>query len=228
MIELALSVFAGRLDLTRLGAALTALEEAGVDEVVIETGDAASLEEDALALALVRQARGRHGLKWAALLAGPAPDRGVAACVAAGCSSVILPLEDCPHVHRALSAAQELGAIPGLSVRPGTPLTALEYVLPVAGRVLLPSAERGGNAAAGAPALFERVRILSEHARHQGHRVEIVAAGGMTAEAAGRASALGAARVVMDETGLGAPDVEALGERVRAFRIAAKAARRMA
>jgi ribulose-phosphate 3-epimerase len=85
------------------------------------------------------------------------PDPYLETYVRAGGSAVTVHVEACPHVHRTLGRIRELGARAGVALNPGTPTTALDYVLDAADLVLVMSVNPGFGGQAFIPATYAKL-----------------------------------------------------------------------
>lgn len=126
-------------------------------------------------------------------------DGQVGSLLELGCASVTVHVECLTHAHRALAAIREAGIQAGLAIGPGTPLTALEYLLPSVDRVLLVARDPGASAGALPAAAFERVRIMRENADYHNRKVVIEVEGATDAREIAQLIGHGAHRIVIDD-----------------------------
>ncbi len=156
----------------RLEEEFRALEAAGASELHFDLSDGVTAPNLGLNVETIAAARAVSGLRCAAHLLLEQPQRQIAALAKAGCHTVLIQAETCAHGHRVLGQIRDAGVSPGVAISPSTPLTLLEYLLPLADRVLVLAAEPGGRA--GDPhLLLERVRILHENIRYREYRTDI-------------------------------------------------------
>ncbi len=125
------------------------------------------------------------------------PDRWIEALAAGGVRSVAVAVEGVTHLHRTLGLAQELGLNAGVLLRPGTPLTALTYVLQMPQRIVLLTEEPGRRRQAVLGGTYDRVRILRENLRYHRLRTRLQVAGHMAPHEAARLSRLGATELAV-------------------------------
>jgi ribulose-phosphate 3-epimerase len=71
------------------------------------------------------------------------PERLIPDFAAAGADMITVHQEACVHLHRTVQQIRELGAKPGVSINPGTPLNAIDEILPYVDLVLLMSVNPG-------------------------------------------------------------------------------------
>jgi len=156
----------------RLEEEFRAIEEAGARELHFDLSDGTMTPNLGLNVETIRAARAACGLQCAAHLLLEHPQRPIAALAKAGCHTALIQAETCIHGHRLLAQIRDAGLSPGVAVWPSTPLTLLEYLLPLADRVLL----LGAEPAVKTPLLHllpERVRILHDTIRYREYRTDI-------------------------------------------------------
>jgi len=71
------------------------------------------------------------------------PERYLEAFSKAGASHLTVHVETCPHLHRTLQQIKSLGCAAGVTLNPGTPVSAIEPVLHLADLVLVMSVNPG-------------------------------------------------------------------------------------
>lgn len=186
------------LDPLHLSEGLRAATDAGASEFVLDVVDGTFASGFGLSLAAVEAACKEASLPCHVQLRIESPDRYLDSTYATGCSGITVPIEACVHAHRTLSRIRDLGLTSGVAVNPTTPLTSLEYVLPLADRVHLLAREWGSTAGETPRAAYERVRILRENLDYAKHTGKIVVSGHLDARSAGALIAAGADVVVIE------------------------------
>lgn len=115
----------------------------------------------------------------------------------AGADLLTVHVETCPHLHRTLQQIKELGLRAGVTLNPGTPLTALEDVLDEADQVLVMSVNPGFGGQSYIPASTRRIARLRRMLDEQGlEQLQIEVDGGIKAENAAEVVEAGAAILV--------------------------------
>lgn len=147
-------------NLLRLEDDLHALEEAGCDELHFDIMDGSFVPNITLGFDMIRAARSATKLPISAHLMIVQPEKYIERFIEAGCQSVTVHVETCPHAQRTLSQIRDAGASPGIAVNPATPLTALDYVLDYVDRVLLMTVDPGYAGQRIIPNAFERTGIV--------------------------------------------------------------------
>jgi ribulose-phosphate 3-epimerase len=85
------------------------------------------------------------------------PERYISGFVEAGADSVTIQVEACIHLHRTLVQIAELGATAGIAVCPGTPLSAVEEVIPFIGTLLIMTVNPGFGGQTFIPAMLDKI-----------------------------------------------------------------------
>jgi len=179
-------------DFTDLGGAVRAAESGGADWIHIDVMDGHFVPALTMGPVVVEACRRATRLPLDVHLMVEHPETLLAAFRDAGSDALTVHVEACPHLYRTLETIRDLGMKPGAALNPGTPVSALEEVLPLLDRILVMSVNPG---AYGQPFLesslskLTRARGLREAA---GSDVWIEVDGGITPETAGRAAAAGA------------------------------------
>ena len=184
------------LNLGRLEDELAAVEAAGFDELHFDLADGRFTNDLGLGFDLLRAVKAASSLPITAHLMVSGPGPYIDRLAEAGCNTVCIHAETCVHPHRALTQIRDAGALPGLAVLAATPLTKLDYLLPLAGQVLLQTGEHGGKMA---PSAFERARILHENIRYNEYAAHIAVEGCQETAGAAKFAVLGVALFVLDD-----------------------------
>jgi ribulose-phosphate 3-epimerase len=90
------------------------------------------------------------------------PENFVKEFINAGASIVTVHAEACPHLHRVLQQIKQLGAKAGVSLNPGTPLHAIENVLPDLDMVLLMTVNPGFGGQKFIPQMMDKIKNCRE------------------------------------------------------------------
>lgn len=185
------------LDLGRLEAEMQALEAAGAEELHFDIMDGMFVPNITLGADFIKLARRCTKLPCSAHLMIVQPDRYIQRYIDAGASSVTVHVEAATHAHRVLSQIRDAGASPGIAINPATPLLSLEYLLPLADRVLLMTVDPGYAGQPIIPAAFERTRILTENIRYHEYKIIIEVDGNISASNAAKLHRFGAESFVL-------------------------------
>ena len=93
------------------------------------------------------------------LMIAPA-DPYLEAFARAGCDVITVHAEAGPHLHRSLQAIRALGKKAGVSLNPGTPVSAIEYVIDLIDLVLVMSVNPGFGGQAFIPSALGKIRDI--------------------------------------------------------------------
>lgn len=128
------------------------------------------------------------------------PDTQTQNFVGAGYDCITFRVEANVHGHRTLAMIREAGASPGIAINPATPLTRLEYPLPLADRVLILANEPGKDGQNILHGAYEGVTIVRENLRSRNLEAKIQVEGNCDAKSADLFADTGPAILVLDES----------------------------
>ena len=206
-----------------LQGALPALEQAGMDELYCPVRDGRFASGFTLGQDWIHAvAQAASVPSYVHLLAKDA-DRYTALFDPGKVHGLIVPVEGCVHIHRALTAIRDAGFSPGLSINPGTSLGAVDYLLEYIDRLVVFSTEPGYDTPVSSTA--ERIEILAENIRHRRLKIALVATGVYEPQDGARYAAAGANGIVIEQSdGLRQSDP---GDWLRRFTRAVESKRRV-
>jgi ribulose-phosphate 3-epimerase len=108
----------------------------------------------------------------------------------AGSDIITVHVESGPHVHRSLQAIRALGKKAGVTMNPGTPVSAIEHVIDMVDLILVMSVNPGFGGQAFIPAALEKISDL--RAMAGARPIDIEVDGGITADNAQKVVRAGA------------------------------------
>ena len=189
-VEIAPSMLAA--DASELGRECQAAETAGADRVHWDVMDGVFVPNLTFGPDLVAACRPHTDLPFEAHLMVIDPDRLASRYVEAGCGTVLIHVETCPHLHRSLTAIRDLGARPGVVLNPHTPAAAVAEVLDLVDEVLVMTVNPGFGGQryleSAEPKISEVRRMIS----NSGRPIDLEVDGGIDTKTAPRATAAGA------------------------------------
>ena len=134
------------------------------------------------------------------------PERHVRAFMDAGGDIINVHVEAAQHLHRIAQEVRGRGKLAGACINPGTPVSALERLLPELDQVIVMSVNPGWSGQQFIEGSLAKVRRLREMIDESGLGTEIEVDGGVTVEnapvcAAAGANSLVAASAVFNDSG---------------------------
>lgn len=186
MVQISPSILAA--DFARLGEDVAAAERGGARMLHVDVMDGHFVPNISLGVPIVKSLRAATDLVLDCHLMVSNPERYLEPFIHAGASMVTVHQEACPHLGRAVSRIQELGAEAGVALNPATPLSSLEDILPELDLVLIMSVHPGFGGQSFLPASISKIsRLRTIRVRRElGFRIQVD--GGVTAD---NVSALG-------------------------------------
>lgn len=184
-------------DFGHLSEEVQAAEEGGADWIHVDIMDGRFVPNITLGPLGVAAIRRATGLPLDVHLMIDEPDRHLSAFVDAGADILTVHRETCPHLHRTVQRIRELGARPGVTVNPGTPVETLTEVLSDVDLVLIMSVNPGFGGQRFIPQSFAKIeRARSLLPPGPANRVELEVDGGVGAENALKLARAGATMLV--------------------------------
>lgn len=183
-------------DFTRLGEQIAECETAGADWLHIDVMDGHFVPNLTMGPFIVEACRRVSKLPLDVHLMIEKPEQHLEAFAKAGASHLTVHVETCPHLHRTLEFIKSLGCTAGVTLNPGTPVAALEAVLPLADLVLVMSVDPGFSGGKFVPQSFARVAELRKRLEAINSTAWLEVDGGINAENLPQMKAAGATAFV--------------------------------
>jgi len=130
-------------DFSKLGEAIVALDEAGVDLIQWDVMDGQFVPNLTFGPDIIASTRSLTKLPFEAHLMVLTPDVMAKRYVEAGCQRLIVHAEACTHLHRTLGNIRELGATAAVALNPATPASVVADVLDLVDMVLVMTVNPG-------------------------------------------------------------------------------------
>jgi ribulose-phosphate 3-epimerase len=184
-------------DFAHLADEVAAAEAAGADWIHVDVMDGHFVPNLTLGPPAVKALRRVTRLPLDVHLMIEAPARCAPAYSGAGPDRVTVHQEAGPNLHRVVQGIRELGARPGVSLNPATPLELLDEILPYVDLVLLMTVNPGFGGQHYIPTSTDKIARLARVLRERGlTHVELEVDGGISPATAPEATAAGATVLV--------------------------------
>ena len=207
MIKIAPSILSA--DFARLGAEIQAIDAAGADYVHIDVMDGQFVPKITIGPLIVDAIRPVTELPLDVHLMIENPDQYIPAFAEAGADIIVVHAEASVHLHRSVQLIKSLGKKAGVSLNPGTSLSALDMILPDLDLVLLMTVNPGFGGQSFIEACLPKITALRSRIDALGLPIELEVDGGVKIDNIARIAAVGADVFVAGSAVFGADDYQA-------------------
>lgn len=166
-------------DFTRLGEAVALVEAAGADLIHVDVMDGHFVPNLTIGPPIVKALKRVATVPLDVHLMIDNADETVGWYLDAGADIVVVHVEACNHLHRIMQTVHEAGAQAGVSLNPGTPVSAIEGIIADVDLVLVMSVNPGFGGQAFIPSAIEKIREIGAMARAKGVSPRIAVDGGI-------------------------------------------------
>lgn len=214
MIKIAPSILSA--DFARLADAVHEAEAGGADWIHVDCMDGHFVPNLTIGAPVVKALKKETKLPLDVHLMIEKPEQLVPAFVDAGADYLTVHVEAARHLHRTIQQIRELGAKPGVSLNPATPLSSLDEILPYVDLVLVMSVNPGFGGQQFIPTSTPKVAALRKRIDEAGlWGIELEVDGGMSTHTAPEiveagATVLVAGAAVFNAAGTVAENITAL------------------
>lgn len=193
-IKIAPSILAA--DFACLARAIEEAEAGGADCIHVDVMDGHFVPNITVGPPVVQALRRITRLPLYTHLMITEPEKYTPVFAAAGADGIAVHVEATPNLHRLLQQIRELGAHPGVTLNPATPVSAIGEVLGDVDWVLVLSVNPGFGGQAFIERSLNRIARIREMLEGAGSGAELAVDGGINGETAERVVAAGATMLV--------------------------------
>lgn len=202
-------------DFTKMGDELRDMERIGADWAHLDVMDGHFVTNLTFGLPVIAALRPVSTIPFDVHLMIEAPEKYIDRYIDAGADILTVHLEACRDVLSALRAIRARGCKAGLSIRPGTPASAVFPYLTEADMILVMTVEPGYGGQKLIPECLDKIGEIKKRAAEMGKEVLVEVDGGINAGNAATVRGAGADVLVAGSAVFGSPDRAAA---VRALR----------
>ena len=199
-IQIAPSVLAA--DFAMLGQQVRDAAEAGAELIHVDVMDGHFVPAISFGEVVVDAIRQSTQLPLNIHLMVEEPDHLLDSFMKASTDQIIVHAEACRHLHRTLFRVKDQGRQVGVAINPGTPLSAVEEILPYLDIVLVMSVNPGFGGQSFIPLALGKMRRLRRIIQEEGYSTLIEVDGGVKADWTAQESVQAGATILVAGTAI--------------------------
>ncbi|MCI8877123.1 MAG: ribulose-phosphate 3-epimerase [Lachnospiraceae bacterium] len=200
-------------DFARLGQQVALIDQAGAQYVHIDVMDGMFVPSISMGLPVIKSIRPVSDRIFDVHLMVQDPEKCIDDYVEAGADLITVHAEACRHLDRTIRMIKEQDIIAGVALNPSTPLSAIEYLLPVVDMVLIMTVNPGYGGQKLISYTLDKIRDLKKMIDSRGLKTDIEVDGGITMKNLGTVMDAGA-NIIVSGSSVFQGDVE---ENVKEF-----------
>ena len=169
-------------DFAKLGEDVKEAVDAGAQWLHIDVMDGAYVPNISFGFPVIEAIRGITDVVFDVHLMIESPERFIDRFAKAGADLITVHVESTNHIHRAVQMVKAAGCKVGVSLNPGTPLSALDHLLEEIDMVLIMTVNPGYGGQSYIAGMDQKIRDLRKMITDRGSDVDIQVDGGVSAE----------------------------------------------
>jgi ribulose-phosphate 3-epimerase len=189
-------------DFANLGRQVQEATEAGADLIHVDVMDGRFVPNISFGEVVVDAVRRYTNLPLNIHLMIEEPGNLMSSFLKSATDQVIIHAEACTHLHRTVFQVKEQGGQVGVALNPGTPVSAVEEVLPFLDIVLVMTVNPGFGGQSFIPSALDKVRRLNGIIQANGYTARIEVDGGVKADQTAQDSVRAGATILVAGTAI--------------------------